>query len=38
MDENTNIVFELLCLDSNIKKCWGFGLLSFLSKEIWQKQ
>ncbi len=37
MEEDVNVVFELSCLPSNIKKkksCWGFGFFSFLLKEI----
>jgi hypothetical protein len=36
MDENENVVYELSCLASNIKKqnCLGFGFFFFLLKKI----
>jgi len=40
MDENENVVYELSCLASNIKKqnCLGFGFFFFLLKKIWRKK
>jgi hypothetical protein len=36
MEEDRNVVYELSCLASNIKKgnCLGFGFFSFLLKKI----
>ncbi len=35
MEKYANVVFELSCLVSNIKKSsWGFGFFYFLVKEI----
>jgi len=36
MDENENVVYELSCLASNIKKqnCLGFGFFFFFLKKI----